>query len=495
MPATVVNRVTPTITPNDHPYMNGAWTPQYEEVDATEMEVIGEIPTDLDGIYVRNTENPVHDSIGIYHPFDGDGMLHTMLFRNGGATYRNRFVRTEGFMAEAQAGHALWSGLTGNPKKSLRPGWGARGGMKDGSSTDVVVHAGEIISTHYMCGEGYRFDPNTMEQVGTANWVPPEGVSAHPKVDLETGEMMFFNYGQQAPYMHYGVVGADRKLKHLIPIELPGPRLPHDMAFTKNFSILIDLPFFWNEELLEAGFFVPTFHDHLPTRFAIVPRFGSPSEIRWFEADPTFVLHWMNAYEEGNEIVLDGYFQEDPDPAPLEAPGRDPRIAKIMAGIDEASFKPKLHRWRFNLDTGQTREEHLDERNLEFGMWNQQYAGRKNRYLYSTTAEPGWFMFNGIVKHDMETGDSVDLGFGEGRFGSEAPFCPRVGATAEDDGYLISFITDMNESRSECVIIDARDVAAGPICRIILPHQISSGTHATWASHDEIAAGLANAQS
>ncbi|MEM9135402.1 MAG: carotenoid oxygenase family protein [Actinomycetota bacterium] len=487
MSATVVNRVTPTIAPNDHPYLNGAWTPQYEEVDATEMEVIGEIPTDLDGIYVRNTENPVHDSIGLYHPFDGDGMLHAMSFRNGRATYRNRFVRTEAFLAEAEAGHALWAGLTGNPKKSQRPGWGARGDMKDASSTDVIVHAGEILSTHYMCGEGYRFDPATLDQVGTANWVPPEGVSAHPKVDLETGELLFFNYGKQAPYMHYGVVGPDRKLKHLIPIELPGPRLPHDMAFTRNHSILVDLPFFWNAELLEAGFHVPTFHDHLPTRFAIVPRYGSPTEIRWFEADPTFVLHWMNAYEEGDEIILDGYFQEDPDPDPLDAPGRDPRLARIMAGIDEQSFRPKLHRWRFNLRTGRTTEERLDDRILEFGMWNQRYAGRKNRYLYSTTTEPGFFLFNGLVKHDLEAGTSVELDFGPNRFGSEAPFCPRRGATAEDDGYLVSFITDVDHARSECVVIDARDVAGGPLCRIILPHQISSGTHATWASGEEIA--------
>ncbi|MEM9714781.1 MAG: carotenoid oxygenase family protein [Actinomycetota bacterium] len=493
MPTTVVHRVTPTIAPNDHPYLNGAWTPQYEEVDATGMEVIGEIPTDLDGIYVRNTENPVHDAIGVYHPFDGDGMLHAMSFRNGTATYRNRFVRTAGFLAEAEAGHALWAGLTGNPAKSMRPGWGARGDMKDASSTDVVVHAGEIVSTHYMCGEGYRFDPATMDQVGTANWVPPEGVSAHPKVDPATGELLFFNYGKQAPYMHYGVVGPDRKLAHLIPIELPGPRLPHDMAFTEHFSILVDLPYFWDEELLEAGFHVPRFHDHLPTRFAIVPRYGGPNEIRWFEADPTFVLHWNNAYEVGDEIVLDGYFQEDPDPAPLEAPGRDPRLAKIMAGVDERSFRPRLHRWRFDLSTGATTEERLDDRDLEFGMLNQRYAGRRNRYVYSTTTEPGLFLFNGIVKHDLDDGSSIELGFGPNRFGSEAPFCPRVGATAEDDGYLVSFVTDLDEARSECVIIDARDVAAGPICRIILPHQISSGTHATWASHDEIAAGLSAA--
>ncbi len=488
MPTTLFNRIKPTLTPGNHPYLNGAWTPTHEEVDATDMEVIGEIPADLSGIYFRNTENPVHDAIGTYHPFDGDGMVHAMSFEKGRATYRNRFVRTEGFLEEQKVGHALWTGIGGNPKRSQREGWGARGGMKDGASTDVVVHAGEVLATHYMCGEGYRLDPHTLDTLGTPSWVPEEGISAHPKVDLATGEMLFFNYSKKAPYMHYGVVGPDRQRKHFIPVELPGARLPHDMAFTKNYSILVDLPLFWRADLLQAGFHVPTFHEDLPTRFAIVPRYGSPNEIRWFEAAPTFVLHWMNAYEEGNEIVLDGYFQEDPDPAPLAMPGVDPRLGKLMATIDEHSFRPKLHRWRFNLDTGETREEHLDERLLEFGTFNQKYAGQKSRYLYSTTAEPGWFLFNGLVKHDLETGDSTSLSFGENRFGSEAPFAPRDGAMAEDDGYLISFVTDTELGRSECVVVDAKDVEAGPACRIILPHQISSGTHATWASHSEFSA-------
>jgi len=460
----------------------------HEEVDATDLEVIGEIPADLSGVYVRNTENPVHDAIGIYHPFDGDGMIHAMSFKGGHASYRNRFVRTEGFLEEQKAGHSLWTGIGGNPSKSLREGWGARGRMKDASSTDVVVHGREIISTHYMCGEAYRLDPHTLAPLGTAAWVPSEGVSAHPKVDLTTGEMLFFNYSKKAPYMHYGVVGADRKLKHMIPVELPGPRLPHDMAFTKNYSILADLPLFWNADLLPTGVHYPMFHANLPTRFAIVPRYGSVNEIRWFEAAPTYVLHWMNAYEEGNEIVLDGFFQENPDPKPLNLPDQDPRMGKLFANIDEHSFIPKLHRWRFNLDTGQTREEHLDEQILEFGTFNQHYAGIKSRYLYSTTTEPGWFLFNGLVKHDLDTGDKVSLDFGENRYGSEAPFAPRVGAKSEDDGYLVSFITDIELGRSECVVIDACDIAAGPVCRIVLPHQISSGTHATWASHEEIKA-------
>ena len=492
MSATIVNRVASTIKPTAHPYLTGAWTPCLEEADADEMEVIGEIPKDLSGVYIRNTENPVHEPIGVYHPFDGDGMIHAMSFEDGRARYKNRFVRTTGFLAEQQAGRSLWAGVAANPKHSEREGWGARGRMKDASSTDVVVHAGEIVSTFYMCGEAYRLDPHGLDDLGTARWAPRDGVSAHTKVDPHTGELLFFNYGKERPFMHYGVVGPDRRLKHYIPVELPGPRLPHDMAFTKNYSILIDLPLFWKEDLLAQGIHSAGWRGDLPTRFAIVPRYGSPNEIRWFEAAPTYVLHWTNAWEDGNEIVVDGYFQEDPDPAPIDLPGVDPRFGKLLANISYTSFKPKLHRWRFNLDTGETREERLYDEYVEFGTINQTFATRPNRYVYSATAEPNWFLFNGLTKHDLETGKAEHLSFGEGRYGSEAPFAPRsingarAGAQDEDDGYLVSFITDMTENRSECVIVDAKNVGSGPVARIILPHRISSGTHAVWASHDEI---------
>ncbi len=486
MPNRRVNIVPHTLHASDHPYLSGAWTPVFDEYDADDLEVIGTVPKDIDGSYFRNTENPVHEPIGLYHPFDGDGMIHAMAFRDGRVRYCNRFVRTRAFLAEQEAGRSLWAGIAEDPRRSLRPGWGAHGSVKDASSTDVVVHAGNVLSTFYQCGEGYRLDPHTLETLGTEAWTPLDGISAHPKVDEATGELLFFNYSTHAPYMHYGVVGPDNRLAHYVPIPLPGPRLPHDMAFTRNYSILADLPLFWDPELLKKGLHVNRFHADLPTRFAILPRYGDTASIRWFEAEPTFVLHWMNAYEEGDEIVLDGYFQENPSPAALPVEHPDPRMGKLMAYIDEHSFRPKLHRWRFNLKTGQVKETHLDDRILEFGSFNQTIAGEKGRYLYSTTTKPGWFLFDGVVKHDLETGRSWSLDFGEGRFGSEAPFAPRVGANSEDDGYLVTFVTDLVADRSECILIDARDIEAGPVCRILLPHRISSGTHAAWAPGEAI---------
>ena len=153
---------------------------------------------------------------------------------------------------------------------------------------------------------------------------------------------------------------------------------------------------------------------------------------------------------------------------------------RMMAYLDQNLLRPRLHRWRFNLANGSTCEERLDERVLEFGMIDSRVAGRKHRYVYSTTSKPGWFLFNGFVKHDLETGTTSELMLAEGRYASEAPFAPRVGGEDEDDGYLVSFITDENSGTSECILINAQDLAAGPVCRIALPHKISSGTHSCW---------------
>ena len=149
---------------DDHPYRTGAWRPSFVVYDADALEVVeGAIPAGLEGVYLRNTENPVHESIGRYHPFDGDGMVHSLHLDGGRVSYRNRFVRTQGLAAENEAGHALWAGLAESPQRSLRPdGWGARTRMKDASSTDIVVHAGVAKSSFYQCGDLYRLDPTSL---------------------------------------------------------------------------------------------------------------------------------------------------------------------------------------------------------------------------------------------------------------------------------------------------------------------------------------------
>jgi carotenoid cleavage dioxygenase len=482
MKATVHARFPSLLPPDDdHPYRSGAWRPQTTEWDASELDVVGEIPRDLAGVYLRNTENPLIAAGPLYHPFDGDGMLHSIAFRDGSASYRNRFVRTLGLAAEQAAGRQLWSGIAERPEHAARSdGWGARGRMKDASSTDVVVQRGVALTSFYQCGDLYRLDPLTLADLGRESWggrFPREGVSAHTKVDEATGELLFFNYGKEPPYMHYGVVSPEGELVHYVDVPLPGPRLPHDMAFTEHWAILNDCPLFWDPAALARGVHANRFFPELPTRFAILPRRG-PGEIRWFEAAPTFVLHWINAFEQGDEIVLDGFFQHDPAPAlPAGASLHD----RLFRFLDLHAFQARPHRWRFDLRSGRTREEPLSDRVMEFGMINARYGGRPHRYAYNMLGVPGAFLFGGIVKHDLATGREEVFEFGPGIYGSETAMAPRLGGTEEDDGYLVSFVSDLPEDRSECWIFHACALGDGPIARVALPERISSGTHACWA--------------
>ncbi len=375
---------------DDHPYRTGPWRPQTTEWDADDLTVVeGQIPHDLDGVYLRNTENPLHPALKNYHPFDGDGMLHIVGFRDGKAFYRNRFVRTDAFGEENAAGGPLWPGI-GEPIELARRdyGWGARTLMKDSSSTDVVVHRGTALTSHYQCGDLYRTDPCTGEALGKEDWhagFPSEwGVSAHPKVDDRTGELLYFSYSKHAPHLRYGVVDDTGHVVHRVDVPLPGPRLPHDMAFTDNY-VLNDFPMFWDPALLAHNVHLPGFHPDMPSRFAVIPRRGDTSQIRWFEADPTYVLHFPNAYEDGDEIVLDGFFQSDPVPADDGLGDKWQRRFRFLA-MDR--MQSRLHRWRFNLVTGEVREEQLSDNISEFGMINPGYAGHAYRYTYAATGNP-----------------------------------------------------------------------------------------------------------
>ncbi|MEO6771933.1 MAG: carotenoid oxygenase family protein [Kofleriaceae bacterium] len=467
---------------DDHPYRTGPWAPTFIEYDAEDLDVIeGAIPAELEGVYLRNTENPVLPSLGRYHPFDGDGMVHAIRFRGGRASYRNRFVRTAGLAAELEAGAPLWAGIIENPAKSQREGWGARGRMKDASSTDVTVHAGVALTTFYQCGDVYQLDA-TLADRGRAPWVPAGGVSAHPKLDPATGELMFFNYGTAAPFMHYGLLDANGRLVHYQAVPLPGPRLPHDMAFTEHYAILNDFPLAWDAELLGKGIYRPKLHD-LPTRFGVVPRRGG--EVRWFEAAPTYVLHFINAYEDRDTIVLDGYFQADPLPRPDPADGPYAALKKM---VDVHAMQARPHRWRLDLRSGTTTEERLFDDISEFPSIHFGKPGRRHRYAWSMTAPVGWFLFDGIVRYDLDSGATQRYQFPEHVYASEAPMAPRPGGTAEDDGWLITFTTDAKHDRSECQIFAAAHVDAGPIARVALPARIASGTHACWAPGDSLRA-------
>jgi len=463
----------------ENPYLMGPYAPVDMEIDAEDLEVIGEIPVDLSGLYVRNGPNPRFATRGRYHWFDGDGMLHAINFEEGRATYRNRWIRTDGFRVEETAGESVWQGVA-EPRQG-NPDDGSRLRLKDTANTDVVFHNGNLLALWYLAGNPYRIDPVTLETRGQETWRDTRRscVSAHAKIDPVTGDFCYFDFGPTEPYMSYGVVSADGVVKHHIPVEIPGPRMPHDMAITENHSILMDLPLVVDEESRRAGRHRLEFMHDIPSRFGIVPRYGD--EVRWFEAEPCYIYHSINAWEEGGEIVMDVCRFRPPAPAAIPLRGE---LASILNYLRLDAF---IHRYRFDLRSGVTREERRDDANVEFPMIDAARFGRKNRYAYAVSINTDVTMyFDGIVKYDLESGTSERFPFGPGRYGSEAPFAPRTPQHAEDDGYLLSFVYDDDRQRSEVLVLDAADVAAGPVCRVLLPVRVPNGFHACWVPGSDL---------
>jgi carotenoid cleavage dioxygenase len=461
-----------------NPYLKGLYAPAAAETAAADLPVIGEIPRDLFGAYFRNGPNPALPPQGLHHWFDGDGMIHGVWFENGRARYANRYVGTADFVAERE-GAAPMPGIF-SPAQTRA----ARTTVyKDTANTDLVLHDGRLLALWYVSGRPVAVDASTLETLGEESFGGelPKNVSAHSKVDPATGELVFFDYELYEPRMSFGTVSKDRRLTHFQEIELPGPRLPHDMGMTENYVILHDLPVVFTDAALRNRMWQIHVADQ-PTRFGVAPRRGG--DPKWFEFPTSYIYHVINAWEEGEEVVMaackmvpNGF---SPDPATY---GPYAAMTTVLA------LRARPFLWRMNLRTGEGREEQLDDRLSEFPVVNLTTLGRKSRFSYHVVMDDHVEQrFSGLLKYVLSTGDAIAHEFPKGVFGSEPAFAPREGAASEDDGYVITFVTDAASGRSEALIIDARNFSKPPLARVLLPQRVPAGFHGVWAPGGEIAA-------
>ena len=464
----------------DNPYLIGPHEPIRQELDRPDLQYIGEIPKDFSGIYIRNGPNQRFAPYGLHHWFDGDGMVHSAQFKEGEVCYRNKWIKTKALEIELDQGKSIWPGLMDSPDRKLKTSWGSDLWLKDNSNTDISIHAGKAVSTFYQCGDAYTLDPVTLETLGKLDLKSSGArqMSAHCVTDEANGDLLFFDYAVKPPFMSYGVMNKDSELINFTPIELPGARLPHSMAFTPNYSILMDLPMFWDPKLLEQDIHKVTFYPEMQSKFGIIERMATGNTIRWFEADPCYIYHAINSWEEEQEIVLDVCRMSTPVPSKEVRQRLSGPYGAMLAWL---KLDACYHRYRFNLETGETKEETLDDLLSEFPVINNRYSGLSSRYSYHVTlAETDVILFDGLIKIDSIEGTRQVYKFPKGNFGSELQFAPRNNSLLEDDGYLITFVTNMISNKGEIQIFPAEDLSKGPLCRLIVPQQIPPGFHSSF---------------
>lgn len=461
------------------PHLSGLFAPITAEIDVTDLRVTGELPAELDGDYVRNGPNPRFSPLGRYvYPLDGDGMVHRIRVRDGRASYTNRFVRTPALVAEEAAGRALWPGITGQaylPGADL-VGPALAGTRKDLPDINVVRHGGRLLALAEAAPPFALADDLSTLGRETYDGALPAGMTAHPKIDPRTGELVVFCYHLQAPYLTWSVIGPDGAVSRR-PVAVTGidrPVMIHDMALTATYVVLVVAPLFFDLPAAFRGGSPLSWEPERGTRIALVPRDGR--QVRWLATDAFWMWHAANAYD----VPTDG----EGDPAVVLDLARWSRPGGMVPGPADGGLA------RLVLDPGRgtVTSTLLADRPMEFPRIDDRSVSAGHRIIATSLKD---------AAHRLPAGDADTLGWYDDRTGrfdtwhapelglGEQTFIPRPGDPDPTHGWWTTIATDRTDLTSRLLIIPADDPTAGPVATVELPQRVPLGLHGSWQPTQE----------
>jgi carotenoid cleavage dioxygenase len=457
----------------DHPmldasrFLEGPFAPVTEEVTAFDLPVTGTLPTELNGRYLRNGPNPLGLDDPVQHWFVGPGMVHGVRLRDGRAEwYRNRWVRSR------QVAEALGERWAGGP---------VHAGMDFAANTHVLAHAGRTLATVEAGALPYELT-DELDTVGPCDFAGtlPGGYAAHTKLDQRTGDLHAVAYFWGWDHVQHVVVGADGRVSSTADVPVADGPMMHDFALTERHVVLLDLPVTFSMDAAAAGSSLPYgWNPEHQARVGLLPREGTAREVRWFEVDPCWVFHTLNAYDDGDRVVVD--------------------LCRYEGSYDLSALSGQgpltLDRWTVDPTTGRVGQECLDDRPQELPRTDERVVSRPHRYGYSAvTAEvsratvqmDGTFaddaFADALLKHDLATGGVEVHRFGRGVTVGEAVFAPSAPDAAEDEGYVLAFVHDPDRGATDLVVLAAQDFTGGPVARVHLPVRVPLGFHGSWVA-------------
>jgi carotenoid cleavage oxygenase len=439
-------------------YLEGNFGPVREEVTITELPVTGSVPDYLTGRYIRTGPNPITDpDPATYHWFLGTGMVHGVRLRDGRAEwYRNRYVRS-----------AEVAEILGEP---TRPGPVPPAG-DFAANTNVIEQAGRTFVVVEGGANPYELAYD-LDTIGRSNFDGTlEGpYTPHPLRDPATGELhavsYFFGWGNR---VQYSILGTNARARRTVNIECAGSPAMHSFSLTENHVVVYDLPVTFDFGAINKGFdptsasvFPYRWNPDYQARVGVLPRDGDADDVRWFEIEPCYLFHTMNAYDDNGRIVVDVV--------------RHPKMfASEIPGPNEEA--PTLDRWTIDLSAGKVLEERLDDRAQEFPRIDERLTGRHHRYGYSV----GGKLQVGdsiLYKHDFDTRHQQSKSFGPGKGLSEFVFVPFEPEASEDHGILMGYVYDGGRGASDLVLVDAATLET--MASVHLPVRVPNGFHGNW---------------
>lgn len=445
-------------------WMQGNYAPVADEVELTALEVTGSLPPELTGVFVRNGSNPASGDSA--HWFLGDGMVHGLRLERGKAAwYRNRYVQTP--MVHTTTG--------------IAGGGGPPGGANNQSNVSAFLHAGKLLTSGEV-GFPFQLDPRDLSTVGAYDFGGKltTAMTAHPKIDPATGKLHFFGYGFVPPFLTYHVAAADGTLERSEEIAVGGPSMVHDFAITDREAVFWEGPILFDIEIAikmvqgEAGAFPFSWKPEYGSRIGILPFDQPGSAIRWVEIPNCYVFHGINAHRDGDDVVIDVC-----------------RLPEAFSDKGDLTVISAIHRWR--VGTGGTdltfSDEKVSDAQMDLPGIDRRHTGLPHRHAWFATIDrddsPFPFDMSGITHLDQQTG-AMDVWDPKGadRAG-EGLFVP--GGSGEGEGWIVSYAFDRRRGASDFVVLDALDLAKGPIARVHLPRRVPYGFHGTWVPDDAVA--------
>ncbi|MEV8376938.1 carotenoid oxygenase family protein [Kribbella sp. NPDC056861] len=430
------------------PHLAGNYAPVDQELTTHELPVTGQIPPELTGWYLRNGPNP-HDAASA-NWFFGDGMVHGVRLEGGRATsYRNRWVRTSTFTDGAQI-------------------YGADGSVDltaGAANTHIVRHAGRTLA---LVESSFPYElTSELDTIGPYDFDGrlQTAMTAHPKTCPSTGELHFFGYSLAPPYLTYHRADATGELVVSRPIDVPAATMNHDFMLSASHVVFMDLPVVFDLETAKTGKMPFAWSDGYGARLGVLRRDDPQGAVRWFEIDPCYVFHTLNAHDQGQDQIVLHVMRY---PELWRKGSSDPQQATLW-------------RWTIDLTAGVVREEQLHDRPAEFPRIDDRLAGLAARYGHATVSRtPSSGPDTGaLVRYDLRDGLVTSHEFGPGRVPGEAAFAPaddRPGG----DGWLMTYVHNAATDTSDLVILDATDLAAPPVATIELPVRVPFGFHGNW---------------
>ncbi|MEX3556583.1 MAG: carotenoid oxygenase family protein [Burkholderia gladioli] len=436
-----------------------ALAPVSSETDLGTLPVSGTIPPELDGWLVRNGPNRLsgrfagHDLLSWWPEA---AMLHAIGFADGRASaYRNRWLRTRRW-AEHRAPEQAEAMSDTNPNVNL------------------IRHAGHTLA---LAEGGVPLEISAdLDTLGPARHLPAfeHGMTAHPKRDPETEELIGFRAHWAKPYLRYLVAGPEGDTRVDLPIPLPRPSMIHDLAITASHSLLPDLNVIYDFSMLQHGHRMPLRWDAgRLARIGVLPRHArEAAALRWFEIAPCFIQHVINAWDaDASSIVLDVI--------------RYPWFLRLSPGGRAFQANPAGTPWRyrFDLEAGTVEEGPLSDLALELPRIDERRTGRAYRYCYAAE-QPSLDEMRSIVRLDVLSGEVMRHAVPPGDQNSEPVFVPRAGSREDDDGWVLACVYRAATDTSDVVVLDACRLDAELVATVHLPVRIPAGFHGAWLPRD-----------